>query len=104
MNAAERLYEEYQRSLKHLQETCPHEQLTDWVQEWWAPGHSTGRKVRVCANCNKVVQAKRPCQTCRGEFLEQELKEGDGRFLPIGGRYCEACYRSELSRATARDS
>jgi hypothetical protein len=34
MNAAERLYEQYQRDLRRLQETCPHEQLTDWMEEW----------------------------------------------------------------------
>jgi hypothetical protein len=44
MNAAERLYAQYQKDLQHLQETCPHEQLADWMEEWWAPGHGTGRK------------------------------------------------------------
>ena len=98
MNAAKRLYEQYQQDLKHLQETCPHEQLTDWMEEWWAAGHGTGRKVRACANCNKVIQAKRCCHACHHEFLEDELKEGDGRTLPMGARYCETCYRTELSK------
>jgi hypothetical protein len=79
MNAAERFYEQYQRELKRLQDTCPHEHLTDWMEEWWAP--------------------KRRCQVCLGEFLEGELKEGDGRSLPLGEWYCEACYSGELSRA-----
>jgi hypothetical protein len=102
MNAAERLYEQYQSDLQHLQETCPHDQLTDWMDEWWAPGHSTGRKVRACVNCNKVIQATRRCQVCLGEFSEDVLKEGDGRSLPIGARYCEACFRRELSKGASR--
>jgi hypothetical protein len=102
MNAAERLYAQYQKDLQHLQETCPHEQLTDWMEEWWAPGHGTGRKVRACTNCNKVLQATRRCRVCLGEFLEEQLKEGDGRVLPVGGSYCDACYRSELSKAGDR--
>ena len=32
MNAAARLYEQYQRDLKHLQETCPHEERSDWMR------------------------------------------------------------------------
>jgi hypothetical protein len=102
MNAAERLYEQYQRDLKRLQEACPHDHLTDWMEEWWAPGHSTGRSVRACANCNKVVQPKRRYKVCLGEFLEGELKEGDGRTLPVGSRYCETCYQRELSKMPER--
>jgi hypothetical protein len=100
MNAAERLCEQYQRDLRHLQESCPHDQLTDWMEEWWAPGHSTGRKVKACTNCNKVVQARRRCQGCSGVFLEQHLKQGDGHLLPIGSWYCEACRKEAESRAT----
>jgi hypothetical protein len=45
MNAAARLYEEYQQKLKQLQgKDCPHSDETDWMEEWWAPGHSTGRR------------------------------------------------------------
>ena len=102
MNAAERLYEQYQRDLRHLQDTCPHEHLTDWMEEWWAPGHSTGRKVRACANCNKVVETTRRCQVCHGEFFEQELTEGDGRSLPKGAWYCDICFRMNC-RSTRRE-
>jgi hypothetical protein len=97
MNAAEKLHDEYQRKLKLLQETCPHEKRSDWIEEWWAPGYSTDRKVKVCANCNKVLQAKRCCQICQQEFPEEELQTGDGRSLPFGSKYCAACYRAELS-------
>ena len=105
MNAAEKLHEEYQRQLGHLQETCPHEKRSDWIEEWWAVGHSTERKVKVCQNCNKVLQAKMCCHVCQQEFPEEELQTGDGRTLPFGGKYCPACYRAELSaiQETQRD-
>jgi hypothetical protein len=91
MNAAARLYEEYQQRLRQLQEKdCPHSEETDWMEEWWAPGHSAGRKVKVCANCNKVMRAKRYCERCGKEFLE-ELLEGDGRRRPHGCRTCVLC-------------
>jgi hypothetical protein len=98
MNAAQRLHDEYQRKLKQLQETCPHKEQTDWLEEWWAPGHSTDRMVKTCKNCNKVLQAKRCCQGCLKEFLESELQEGDGRTLPFGAWYCGDCYSRELSK------
>jgi hypothetical protein len=52
MNAAAQLYADYQKKLKQVQKTCPHEKLTAWMEKWWAPGHPTGRRVRSCANCS----------------------------------------------------
>jgi hypothetical protein len=99
MNAAQRLYEQYQKDLKHLQETCPHEQLTDWMEEWWAPGHSTEREVRACTNCDKVLQARRKCHGCSGLFSEDELKQGDGHITPVGSWYCDVCHQKAASKA-----
>jgi nitroimidazol reductase NimA-like FMN-containing flavoprotein (pyridoxamine 5'-phosphate oxidase superfamily) len=93
MNAAQRLYKQYQKDLKHLQQTCPHEQPTDWMEEWWAPAHGTGREVRACTNCDKVLQSRRKCQGCAKWFPEGQLKQGDGRIIPIGTWYCEACHK-----------
>lgn len=102
MNAADKLRKEYERKLKELQEACLHEKRSAWIEEWWAPGHSTGRKVKVCKNCNKVVEAKRCCQACLKEFPEEELRSGDGKSLPFGSRYCATCYEAELSAAKER--
>lgn len=97
MNAAARLYEEYQQKLKQLQDKdCPHSEETDWMEEWWAPGHRTGRKVKVCANCNKVMQATRHCDGCGQEFPEDELQQGDGRTRPLGSRHCAICTSSAI--------
>jgi hypothetical protein len=102
MKEAKKLHEEYQKKLKHLQQTCPHEKQSDWMEEWWAPGHSTGRMVKVCSNCNKVLQAKRPCHDCRKECPEKDLRAGDGHILPYGAYYCEACHASALKKAKAK--
>lgn len=99
MNAAERLRQEYQQKLKQLQETCPHEEKTDWLEEWWAPGHGTGRRVRACANCNKILEAKRCCAVCGHQFLEANLQPGDGHVLPLGASYCAACHARERAKA-----
>ncbi len=101
MNAAQKLYKEYQKELAQLQATCPHAKLTDWIEEWWAPGHPTGRKVQMCANCDKVIQAARPCTACGKELPEGELRHGDGRSLPANGPYCQSCYPRELSQVKA---
>lgn len=96
MNAAAKLYEEYQQRLKQLQDKdCLHSDETDWMEEWWAQGHSTGRKVKVCTNCNMVMQAKRCCDGCGKEFPEEELQEGDGQTMPIRRRYCVLCSRRD---------
>jgi hypothetical protein len=99
MNEAERLHKEYKEKLKHLQEACPHEKQSDWIEEWWAPGHSTGRMVKVCSNCNKVLQGKRACHDCGRELVEDQLRSGDGHILPFGAYYCEACHTSAVKRA-----
>lgn len=92
MKAAEKLYKEYQEQLRQLQEECPHTDQTDWMEEWWALGHSTGRRVKICTNCNKVLAGKRCCAGCGKEWLEEQLQQGDGRVRPWGSWYCAQCY------------
>lgn len=91
-NAAARLYDDYQQRLHALQDACPHTELTEWIQEWWALGHATGRSVRVCVECNKVRHVKRHCARCRTELVDDAAREGDGQRLPLGAFYCAACY------------
>lgn len=94
MNAAQRLYEQYQQDLKRLQDTCPHERMTDWLDEMWAPAHGTGRQVRTCVVCDLVIQARRKCHGCENWFLEKDLTQGD-RAVPMGAWYCDTCYQAK---------
>lgn len=57
MTTQQSLYEDYQRKLKELQESCEHLETT-WADEWWATGHATGRLVRVCDCCGLTVEIK----------------------------------------------
>lgn len=56
MVSAKGLREEYSKDLKWLQDNCNHENL-EWMQDEFAPGHSTGKLVKVCANCEKVLDS-----------------------------------------------
>jgi hypothetical protein len=55
---AKTLLEDYQAKLKQLQEECRHENVSDWMPQYWAPGHTGGQMVRVCEVCAKVVETK----------------------------------------------
>ena len=59
MNAAARLRAEYDEKLKQLRLTCPHTELTDWMDELYGPCHSTGDEVRVCANCDEIMDRRK---------------------------------------------
>ena len=52
---AEELHNKYEEDLKKLQESCPHEH-TQEGNEYWAPGHGTGRVVEMCLDCWKTVR------------------------------------------------
>lgn len=43
--------------IKKLQEICQHVDSI-WCEEQWAPAHSTGRQVRCCNFCEKVLETK----------------------------------------------
>ena len=52
--------ERHEKEIKELQENCKHKKVTDWLDMWWAPGHSTGSKVKVCKFCGMIVKKKSP--------------------------------------------
>ena len=58
MNAAAKLHAEYQDKLNQLRATCPHTEWTDWIDELYGPCHSTGNEVRLCANCDQVMDRR----------------------------------------------
>lgn len=53
-------------------------QTSDWMEEWWAPAHSTGRKVRVCQRCYKVLE-----QTLYHKPMMGELTCSENMKKPI---------------------
>ena len=43
-----------------LQRECVHEDISDWMPHYWAPGHSSHYEVKVCQGCGKVVETNKP--------------------------------------------
>lgn len=46
------LEKEFDQAVVNLQRDCKHKQWSDWMDEWYAPGHGTDQKVRRCEMCN----------------------------------------------------
>jgi hypothetical protein len=57
MMSAKELRKKFEVDLKELQESCQHPSST-WCEEYWAIAHSTGRQVRVCDFCEKILETK----------------------------------------------
>lgn len=57
MITAKYLREKCAEDIKKLQEVCNHPE-SHWAEQQWAPGHSTGRSVLVCLNCEKILETK----------------------------------------------
>jgi hypothetical protein len=59
MNDYEKLREKFNADVAELQNIrCSHKDISDWQQEYWALAHSTGKQIKVCLNCFKVVEKK----------------------------------------------
>ena len=52
------LIKKHEKEIKQLQKNCKHKKITDWLSEYWAPGHLTMRQVKICKECNKIVETK----------------------------------------------
>jgi len=48
----------HKREIEELQSSCKHKELTDWMEECFAPVHSTGYMVKSCKLCGKIVERK----------------------------------------------
>ena len=57
MKTYKQLEGEFDKKVKEIQAKCPHKQF-EWMDECWAIGHYTGRRVKVCKRCNKVLERK----------------------------------------------
>jgi hypothetical protein len=91
MSERKRLYDEYEKKLKQLQDECKHHQLNDWVDEWFAIGHSTGFMVKECVICGRIIHRQTSCFKCGMIITDDQIHKGDGKTLPLGASYCEVC-------------
>lgn len=57
MITAKELRDKFDADLKEMQEKCKHENVSDWMDYMWAPGHF-GLPVKVCRHCDKIVERK----------------------------------------------
>lgn len=74
--SAKELHEEYLYKRDKLQRTCKHPTLSDWIDEWWAPCHSTGFKVKICDFCAKVMHRRGFCLDCSKQIEDNNIFEG----------------------------
>ena len=51
-----KMRERHKKEIAAFQAKCKHYVLSGWIEEYWAPGHSTGEQVRICRVCEKVVE------------------------------------------------
>lgn len=58
MNEAARIMEEAWDKIKALQESCTHDEITDWFNPHWAPGHSSPYEIIVCKRCDKELKRR----------------------------------------------
>ncbi|KXA90219.1 hypothetical protein AKJ62_01370 [candidate division MSBL1 archaeon SCGC-AAA259D14] len=85
------LKDEFDERVEKLREECDHPEVSDWQEEWWAIGHTTGFEVRVCEICQKIVARRTRCAKC-GKFVEEDnFKRGDGTRRPASEIFCPEC-------------
>ena len=87
MKTYKELKEEFDEKVKDLQSKCKHEDVSDWIVEWYAVAHPTGWQVKMCNICDKMVARKIKCVDC-----EKELIEGVDVIKTVSSlSYCEKC-------------
>ena len=63
---AKQIREKCEEDIKALQEICSHPS-SRWAKECWAIGHFTGKSLKICEVCEKVLEEQ-------GERLEGLIK------------------------------
>ena len=58
MENIDQMLDRHRKEIAELQKKCNHPEISNWMDEWWAPGHSTGRSIKTCRICGKVVKIK----------------------------------------------
>ncbi len=53
------LRDKHKKEIEEFQKKCKHPEISDWMEEWWGIEHSTGRQVKVCNICEKVMETSK---------------------------------------------
>ena len=54
----EQMQHRHDIEIAELRAMCKHEHVSDWMPSYWAPGHSTGQKVKTCLDCGKLLHIR----------------------------------------------
>lgn len=77
MKSYDELKEEFDETVEKLRNGCPHKELSEWMEYFWAPAHSTGELVKSCKMCRKIVRRLRPnfkfTEKEKGQFVQEDL-------------------------------
>lgn len=58
MKSFKALERDFKRKVTELQASCKHEDISPWTELYWAPGHKSFCKIRVCKICNKEIERR----------------------------------------------
>ena len=72
---------DFDKRVEDAQTACEHK-VSMWVEHWWAIGHSSGYRVKLCKRCNKSLKED-PTKEERDKQNREWLKEHRSR-LPNG--------------------
>ena len=67
------LQKEFDKHVKELQDNCKHKK-TQWMEKWFALGHSAGYQVKICLKCNKIIE-ENPTEKERKDVFYKEIEE-----------------------------
>ena len=96
MTTYKQLKRKFEKDVLELKKNCKHKQLSNWKNEWWAIGHSTGFEVRSCKKCSDIIKRRTPCNKC--SKITEKFINGDGRRRAWGEQLCPECDKIENNR------
>ena len=94
----EQLEKEFNRKVIKLRKDCKHKEIWPWCEQYWAIGHSSGYKVRVCKKCREIVMEKSTCQKC-GKKTIYHIKDKRRQLQHF---FCEKCEK-EIQKKNERN-
>jgi len=56
-NNIKEIRERHIKEITEFQESCPHPEVSNWMQYHWAPGHYS-HDVRTCIRCGMILKER----------------------------------------------